>query len=263
VFPDLQQTPFDLTFRLFRFPVRVHPLFWLGMALLGADYFRLGFEFGLIWVACGFVSILAHELGHAVTIRRYGSPAAIWLYAFGGLAVPTYTPASPYRRLAIALAGPAAGFLLLGLVWGSNRLTGWSDAGGPRAAVYLSVVYVTLYFINLVWSLLNLLPIWPLDGGRACRELLVLGGARRPDATALRVSVAAAGGLAVYGLLLNVRLIPNVLAGTWFAWAAPGPIWTIFLILLAAQSYMMLQQISRGPRIYSGDDDRLPWEKRG
>jgi stage IV sporulation protein FB len=263
VFPAPQQTSFDLTFRLFGFPVRVHPLFWLFMAILGMRYFEAGFEFGLIWVACGFVSILAHELGHAFAIRWYGSPASIWLFMLGGLAVPTYTPSSPWRRLAIALAGPLAGFAILGLVWGSNELLNWAPEPTDGRPTYAWAAFRMLFFINLIWTLLNLLPVWPLDGGRACREILAGAGHRRPDQMALWVSVVAGGGLAVYGLLINVGAIPNVLADTPFWWAAPPPIWTIFLFLLAVQSYLLLQQLNRGARFYSGDDDdRLPWERR-
>lgn len=257
-----QPTPFDLTFRLVGFPVRVHPLFWLGMALLGSDYFQAGFEFGLIWVACGFVSILVHELGHALAYRRYGAPATVWLYVLGGLAVSDYGPSSPRRRLVIVLAGPVAGFALLGVVWGSENLLGWTAAGGPRGWIYLAAVYHTLFWINLVWNLLNLLPIWPLDGGQACREILTMGGDRNPFRTALMVSIVTAGGLAVYGLAYNLRAIPDTLSDTWFWWATPSPYWTLFLFMLAVQSYMLLQQFGPRRRMYVEDDDRLPWERR-
>jgi stage IV sporulation protein FB len=90
VFIDHQPTSFDVTFRLGRFPVRVHPLFWLSMALIGLPWFDRSLLLGLLWVACGFVSILVHELGHALAIRHYGSPASIQLIAFGGLATASY-----------------------------------------------------------------------------------------------------------------------------------------------------------------------------
>lgn len=260
--PDQQPTSFDLTFRVLGFPVRVHPLFWVGMAVLGWPYFQAHFGFGLIWVACGFVSILVHELGHALVIRRYGSPAAIWLYAFGGLAIPSYEASSASRRLLIALAGPAAGFLFLGIVWGSEQAFHWTERGGPNAELYLFVVFRTLVIINLVWNLLNLLPIWPLDGGRALREILDARGVRQPDVRAYWVSTITAGALALFGIAVYLRLLDNVLADTSAWWLTPGPMWTILMIVLAVNSYMMLKQLRQGPRYYAVDDDRLPWERR-
>ncbi len=254
-----QRTPFDLRFRLGPFPVTVNPFFWLGMALLGEPAFRAGFDFGLIWIGCGFVSILWHELGHAVAMRHYGSPARIELLVFGGLAIPAYPSPSAVRRLLIAAAGPAAGFLLMGLIWGSNELTGW--AGGHA---YLGVAYRFLFLINLFWSLFNLLPIWPLDGSRILREGLVLGRARQPDLRTQQVSFSLAVFLGVVGVIVNFG--PESLREQiytewpgWFRWLIPGPMMTLFLFLLAYQSYEAMRPLRR-PRLY--DEDRLPWERR-
>ena len=63
---DSQPTPLDLTFRVGPFPIRVQPWFFLGMAFLGWEFARFGVHVLLLWVACGFVSILVHELGHGV-----------------------------------------------------------------------------------------------------------------------------------------------------------------------------------------------------
>ncbi|MCH8921713.1 MAG: peptidase, partial [Planctomycetes bacterium] len=78
------KTQFDLHFSLFGFPVRISPWFWAMSLLLG---FRLGNpKLLLMWVGVVFVSILIHELGHALAMRYYGWNARITLYAFGGLA---------------------------------------------------------------------------------------------------------------------------------------------------------------------------------
>ncbi|QEL13763.1 site-2 protease family protein [Limnoglobus roseus] len=254
-----QRTPFDLRFRLGPFPVTVNPLFWLGMALLGQSAFQAGFEIGLLWIACGFISILWHELGHAVTMRHYGSPARIELFAFGGLAIPAYQQPSAVRRLLIAAAGPLAGFLLLGLVWGSDQLIAWADQNP-----YLGVLYTFLFLINLIWSLFNLLPIWPLDGSHILREGLVLGRERQPDLRTQQVSLGVAGFLGVVGLIVNfgppdLRRQIFTEWPSWFRWVIPGVMMTIFLFLFAYQSYEMMKQLRR-PRIY--DEDRLPWERR-
>lgn len=255
-----QRTPLDLRFRVGPFPVTVSPFFWLGMAVFGQDAFQVGFDIGLLWVACGFVSILWHELGHAVVMRRFGSPARIELIAFGGLAIPSYEQPSAVRRLLIAAAGPAAGLLLAGIVWGSHQAFGW--AGEHR---YLRILYTFLFIINLVWSLFNLLPIWPLDGSRILREVFVLGRARQADLRTQQVSFGLAVALGVVGLIWNFgpASLRDVLAAEglgWVRWLIPGPIMSLFLFLLAYQSWEMMQQLRR-PRLYV-DDDRLPWERR-
>jgi Zn-dependent protease len=263
MFFDNQSTPFDVRFRLGPFPVKVNPFFWLSMAIVGAPYFDAGFDLGLIWIACGFVSILWHELGHTVAMRYYGSPARIELFAFGGVAIPSYVATSPWRRMMIAAAGPLAGFGLLGLVWGSNKAFGWGEVGNHK---YLVALYLMLTAINLFWNLLNLLPIWPLDGSKIFREVLVVRNARQPDYVTMKVSLYTAVFLGVVGVIVNFG--PADLKRTifeqwpwWLAWAIPGPMMTLFVFLMAYQSYLLMQQFNR-PRLYVEDDDRLPWERR-
>src|SRR5262245_37099251 len=59
--------PYDLRWRMFGIPVRVHWTFWLFTAILGFNIVEFGFVYLLVWMACAFVSILVHELGHALT----------------------------------------------------------------------------------------------------------------------------------------------------------------------------------------------------
>src|SRR5215471_17040999 len=89
VFAEPARTPYDLNFRLFGFPVRIHPLFWLGTVLLGSNLLHQdnGLLFLAIWIVVVFVSILVHEFGHGLAYRRYGSHAHVILWMFGGLAV--------------------------------------------------------------------------------------------------------------------------------------------------------------------------------
>jgi stage IV sporulation protein FB len=261
MFFDTPPTRFDLQFRLWRFPVRVNPFFWLAMAILGRFEFQDRFDYGLLWIACGFASILWHELGHAVAIYRYGSPAKIVLHAFGGLAIPSYPSTSPWRRMMIAAAGPLASFALLGLVWGTDELFGWSAASG-----YLRKAAGHLIFINLFWTLINLLPVWPLDGSRILREVFVVRRHRQPDYVTQKVSMVVA--LAVGGLTLFVNFGPRdfVLSVVkdwplWLILLIPGPVMAFFLFFAAYQSYELMRQLRR-PRLYVEDDDRLPWERR-
>jgi hypothetical protein len=111
VLTEPQPTALDLSFRLFGFPVRVHPLFWVSTLLLGNSTIH-GSEHPLagltVWVWVTFVSILVHELGHAFAFRWSGAEARIWLHWFGGLAVSPNRPESPRRSIVISLAGPSS-----------------------------------------------------------------------------------------------------------------------------------------------------------
>ena len=83
----VQPTEYDLQFSVFGIPVRVIPTFWLLAALLGWSLIQLGLIYVLVWILVVFVSILAHELGHALTAARLGYPPRIFLYHFGGVAM--------------------------------------------------------------------------------------------------------------------------------------------------------------------------------
>lgn len=223
-------SPGDVHFRALGVPVRVHPLFWVVIVLIGISG---GGSAGtpplelLIWVAAAFASILAHELGHALAQRRYGGQPRITLYALGGMASAADTDPSSEAQIAIALAGPGAGFTvagaLAGTMWLAGRAVGWT-AGGPielavpveldgvglaGIAVYwqaleqpaAALAVRDLMFVNIVWGAINLLPIYPLDGGRVSRELCQLvRGPRRGIVLSLMISMAAAGLTAAYGL---------------------------------------------------------------
>src|SRR5438132_1680348 len=102
---------------MFGIPMRVHPTFWLFMAFLGWQYINIGVGYLLLWVVCGFVSILVHELGHAFMGMAFGRPASIVLYTLGGFAMGDYHLANRGQRIAIYFAGPGAGFVLYGLAW--------------------------------------------------------------------------------------------------------------------------------------------------
>lgn len=256
---DHQRTPLDLRFRLGPFPVTVNPFFWLTMALLGQWVFkRHGFDIGLLWIACGFVSILWHELGHAIAMRRYGSPAVIVLYGFGGVAIASYESPSPRRRLVIAAAGPIASLVLLGVVWGTNQLYPWAEQHS-----YLDRLYDFLFQINLLWTLLNLLPIWPLDGSKMLREVLVIRRLRQPDYRTQQVSFGLAVALGVIGVIRNFgpESLEAQMASVcpwWLLWVIPGPVMTLMMFFFAYQSYEMMRRYQR-PRLYV--DDRAPYER--
>lgn len=259
---ESQVSPYDVSFRLLGFPVRVHPLFWLVAALLGSRLLadpQYGVIFLLCWIAMVFLSILVHELGHALAYRYYGGDARIWLYWFGGLAISDRLRARPVQQIVISLAGPAAGFLFLSLVSIADQVSGWSQFGViPRE------IYRQLIWINLLWGLVNLLPIIPLDGGQVCREVCGLLRLRNGLETALKISLGTAGLMVVYSLWCMItpvseliRILPH--------WMPLGDFYTLLLFgMLAYGNWQQLQWLQRSSGFwdYGDDDDRLPWQRR-
>lgn len=238
-------TRYDLNFRLAGFPVRVHPLFWLIAVLLG--YSSGNILQILIWVLVVFVSILIHELGHALAFRRYGLSSQIVLHFAGGLTIPESTlwgsrwanvALGPNQNIFISLAGPGAGFLFAALlmagvvlVGGSiitTRLLGILPFPGfavlPFGGNLLSLFVTSLLWVNLFWGMINLLPVYPLDGGNVTRNALLqvdpVNGVRK----SLWVSVIAGALIALVAFFFLRSLYMAVLFG-----------------FLAFQSYQSLQ----------------------
>jgi len=254
-----QRTDYDVNFHAFGFPVRVHPLFWLVGLMLGAS--GLWNDQGkvipnaavhlLSWISVMFVSILIHELGHALIMRRYGQSSRIVLYMLGGLAIPenSFTSfAGPTARrthndnILISVAGPAAGFLLAALT--ALLIVGLGGRFHLQLANFpffyqfilpldvnysLQVVIGDLLFMNIFWGLLNLLPIFPLDGGQVARELFEKADPWHGIVRSLWLSIFVAGGVAIGSwVYFDSRLMP------------------LMFISLAATNYMMLQQLTGG-----------------
>ncbi len=263
-------TPLDVRFPLGPIPVRVGILFWVIMALLGFNVCQVSpgntWLNLLIWVVCGFVSILVHELGHALAYRAFGSWSAITLHGFGGYAEADVAPRAAWQRMLVALAGPVAGFLLCLLAYLTLGAVGWKGEKVAVHAYLLNALYF-LYLMNLFWNLLNLLPILPLDGGRVFRELLAMFGARNPDVFAHGLSFVVALLLGVYGALRLAGLIPAAVYDAlpdWFVeWVRPGMFMTIWFALLAVNNFQLMQAARRQRQYEPPDDDTdtPPWRR--
>jgi stage IV sporulation protein FB len=253
------RTPYDLNFQVLGFPVRVHPLFWLVGLLLGFSGGTSGISL-IIWFCALFSSILVHELGHALMIRRFGREAHIVLYAMGGLAIEgrpkggdfgspwsfdSYTefnprPRTPYEQILISAAGPGIQFLLAGVVIALVYATGghvqWELSpiplpipmlGGELARnVNLFLLVMDLLYINIFWALVNLLPVLPLDGGQIAMQLLIQHDSWSGMQRALWLSVFTGGAMAVFALLVLQQVFTMMLFAS-----------------LAVSSYLTLQQI--------------------
>ncbi len=203
MFGQINSTPYDLRFSLFGIPIRVHPAFWLISGMLGWRAGRLDLVF--VWVCCVFVSILVHELGHALVAKWFGWPPEIVLFHFGGYAA--YNPIRGHtagRSILISFAGPGAGFLLFGVVFGVLLIPGINlHPLGPTTLA--DWVVQDLVWINLAWGLVNLLPVLPLDGGRISEEVCHLLRPRDGQLWAHRIAIVVSGLIAF--LFVKIGLI--------------------------------------------------------
>ena len=175
MFGQIPETPYDLHFRALGIPVRVHPAFFVVAVIFGfqPEWARAldvnTFVVVALWTMIVFVSILVHELGHALMARSFGWPPSIVMYHFGGLAY--YSPHSGHtstRSVLISLAGPGAGFILYGATVGVKYLVFQRDPFPPPVLQY---VFIQMEFVNLWWGLVNLLPVYPLDGGQVAEKI--------------------------------------------------------------------------------------------
>ena len=217
LFGEPGHTQADVNFRVFGFPVRIHPLFWVVSVLLGAsmpDARAL-----VLWVVAVFVGVLVHELGHAVAMRWNGFQPSITLYGLGGAA--SYGPGfygmpslSPWRQIGISAAGPGAGFLLATIICLGLELSGagidlsfglpFGVNVAPANAVgspLLTLFIILLLFVTVGYGVLNLMPIYPLDGGQIARELFLMAMPRDGIRHSLILSMLAAGAIAVLGIM--------------------------------------------------------------
>lgn len=237
MFGEPQRTQYDLNFRFLGLPVRISPWFWVVGAILGMQM-QIGnmrvWLMVLCWMAALFVSILVHELGHAIPLSRYfGARTWIVLHGFGGVAAhdPYYRKRVPETlgTIAYTAAGPGAGFLLAGVIVALLTLCGirceieMIPLGGQFALPSLAIdmesfvarvhflpglAILSLYilvqdilYISVFWGLLNLLPVYPLDGGSIAREIFSVFDKRNGFANSLWLSVFVAGGIAILGLV--------------------------------------------------------------
>lgn len=255
------RTEYDFHFEVFGFPVRVSPFFWLAAAVLG---WPLASQAGsvpapnnpgmavflLLWMAAMFVSILIHELGHAVAFRYFGIPSSIVLYHFGGMAIPDSFSSfgrmsrsrSRENQLIISGAGPAAQLLLAAVIIIVVELAGYRMAEGiwplnhfvplsekpPLPSVVANVMLFFLAGPSIFWALLNLVPVYPLDGGQIARELFIRFGSPNAIRDSLTLSLFTAIGCGVLAYHFGQTFL------------------LMLFISLAVSSYQMLQMYRFG-----------------
>lgn len=235
--------------RLFGFEIRVDPSWFIIFVLLAyslsvgffpeavkglpdLSYWMLGLGAALLL----FASVLLHELAHALVGRHYGMEiAGITLFIFGGVARLKSEPRSPRVELLMTLAGPAMSLALAGLFWLLIPLLG-VPALGP-----VGVLLGYLSFINLALAIFNMLPGFPLDGGRVLRALIWWSTGSIQKAT----HVASLAGQAIGMLMIGygvLTMLTQGLGGLWMAFIG----W--FVISAARQTWQqtVLQEALSG-----------------
>ncbi len=177
-----------------------------------------------------FTSIVLHELGHAKVAERCGLPMrGITLFVFGGVAEMSDEPPSAKAEFAVAVAGPIVSILI-----GAVCSIGWAIARGFGAPVPVTAVLGYVGLINFVLVLFNMIPAFPLDGGRVLRSILWAVKDNLRWATRITSRIGAGFGLVLIVLAVVQLLYGNFIGAIW--WFVLG----MFLRSAAQMSYQQL-----------------------
>jgi Zn-dependent protease/predicted transcriptional regulator len=199
--------------KLLGIDVYLHFTFLLLLAFLGFYYWRATHNVdaalrGVAFIVALFGCVGLHELGHALMARRYGIKTRdITLLPIGGIARLEKMPENPTQELWVALAGPAVNVFIAVVL-----LVGLAATGGFTPVEEISVnggsFWQRLIVLNLILVAFNLLPAFPMDGGRVLRALLALRlGRRRATAIAANVGQGMAIVFGIFGFFYNPFLI--------------------------------------------------------
>jgi stage IV sporulation protein FB len=210
-------------FAFFGIPVVIHPWFWITLAIIGfptssKGAMPEGLLYLLLFILAGFISILVHEMGHAIAARKFGAQTAVSLHAFGGYA--SY-PAGRFTRLQeffVAAAGPFVQFVLGGIflvIFLKIRGT-----VSPFAEDFIG----DLAMISIFWAILNLIPVLPMDGGMMMSS--ILGPSRLELSLKISMTVAILGAVALIAFRIT-------------------PLFPIFLGMFAFLNWQQLKHLRR------------------
>jgi len=197
--------------RVFGIPIKVHITFILLLVFValagGGEGRQLAGLSGVILICLVFVCVVLHELGHSVVALHYGLKVrSITLLPIGGVASMDDMPDEPMREVAIAAAGPlvsvglAVAFYVLAVL--THNIPNVEEAG-----FFGSGMIHSLFFINVAITVFNLIPAFPLDGGRVLRGLLAT--TMHPlKATHIAVSIGQAFAIVFFflGIFYNIFL---------------------------------------------------------
>lgn len=199
--------------------IRIHVTFFLLLAWIGATHAARGgigdAVAGIAFISLVFACVVLHELGHAAAAARYGiATPDITLLPIGGMARLDHIPEEPWREIAIALAGPAVNvvicLLLAAILGGIPSATEGLTVEDPRAGFL-----PRLFWVNAFLVLFNLIPAFPMDGGRVLRAALAL---RLPHGVATRLAAQVGQGVAILLGFLGLFGAPLLIFIALFVW---------------------------------------------
>jgi Zn-dependent protease/predicted transcriptional regulator len=201
--------------RMFGIDVKIHITFFLVLligAMSGSRGGAVGMAMGVLFMLLLFVCVLLHEFGHSLVAQRFGIPVRqIVLLPIGGVAFMSRNPATAMQELLVAVAGPAVNvviaaglWLALGAPWPFWRSIDLESLlPGPGVALFL----IALLRINIMLVLFNMIPAFPMDGGRVLRAILwQFQGFNR----ATRVAAAVGKVIAVIFVIVGLFGVPGV-----------------------------------------------------
>ncbi|MBS7537637.1 site-2 protease family protein [Ancylobacter lacus] len=217
--------------------VRIHVTFLLFLVWIWAAYYQRGgasaaWE-GVAFVALLFLCVLLHEFGHIFAARRYGvkTPEVV-LWPFGGIANLERIPEKPSEELVVALAGPAVNvviaLVLILLLGGTTGVEHLQDIENPQVGMLAKLAGANIFLV-----VFNLIPAFPMDGGRVLRALLAMRmGHAQATQTAASIGQTLAVGLGLLGIFGNPMLI----------------IIAVFVFLAASgeAGHVQMRQVARG-----------------
>ncbi len=198
--------------RLAGIDVYVHATFFILIVWIGLSFWLVGGNLAAVFTGVSFIlalftCVVLHELGHALTARRYGiRTEKIILLPIGGVAAMERMPDDPKEEIAGALAGPAVNLVIAIVLWLWLSLTNSMQIGSFdfAEATFLQKLMV----VNIILAVFNLLPAFPMDGGRVLRAALSMRMTHnRATQVAAKVGQGMALWLGLIGLLYNPFLI--------------------------------------------------------
>lgn len=194
-----------------RIPIRIFPFFWVLILLIGwlnsaslSGQVITPFVGTAVWAAVIFFSVLIHEYGHALTALLFGQKAEINLVGVGGVTKRDGPKLAGWKEFLIVMNGPLAGLILFFISYNVME-----HLSGSKVILFFALQVAVQ--VNLIWTLLNLLPVLPLDGGQLMRILLegALGILGLKIAFLTSIALATAAGIAFF-------LIQQVFMGALF-----------------------------------------------
>jgi len=164
--------------KVFGIPIRVHLTFFLLLIFIGFYGSRLQGArsglYGILSVILIFLCVIIHEMAHSLVARSYGVKVKdIVLLPIGGVSEMEELPQKPKQEILVALAGPATS-IVLALIFYFAFLFFTPGVRSFKISIFQGSLFLNLFFINLILAIFNLLPAFPMDGGRVLRGILGL-----------------------------------------------------------------------------------------